>query len=176
MRAATIRALFGPARPLVPLAEAIARNRPPMTPACTSTTRSGNGPLVGRGQALRLRLHRGRLDKTHHPFMTKFSLGDVRITTRVDEDILGERCSARSTNRAMPCTSRASAWLRRHAAAGGTSAGVHESQSRLWENIVGRSRASGSTSTPSCRRLSPSSSATYRWTPSIAPSTRWSGR
>src|SRR4029077_7629685 len=28
----------------------------------------------------------GRQDKTHHPFMTKFSLGDVRITTRVREN------------------------------------------------------------------------------------------
>ena len=31
---------------------------------------------------------RGRQDKTHHPFMTKFSLGDVRITTRVRENDL----------------------------------------------------------------------------------------
>ena len=30
------------------------------------------------------------MDKTHHPFMTKFSLGDVRITTRVKENDLGE--------------------------------------------------------------------------------------
>jgi carboxypeptidase Taq len=30
---------------------------------------------------------RGRQDKTHHPFMTKFSLGDVRITTRVKKMI-----------------------------------------------------------------------------------------
>jgi len=33
---------------------------------------------------------RGRLDKTHHPFCTKFSLGDVRITTRVDEKHFGD--------------------------------------------------------------------------------------
>ena len=33
---------------------------------------------------------RGRQDLTHHPFMTKFSLGDVRITTRVDEQNLGD--------------------------------------------------------------------------------------
>ena len=31
---------------------------------------------------------RGRQDKTHHPFCTKFSLGDVRITTRVKENDL----------------------------------------------------------------------------------------
>ena len=33
---------------------------------------------------------RGRLDKTHHPFCTRFSSGDVRITTRVREDDIGE--------------------------------------------------------------------------------------
>jgi carboxypeptidase Taq len=34
---------------------------------------------------------RGRQDKTHHPFCTTFSLGDVRITTRVKEYDLGRR-------------------------------------------------------------------------------------
>ena len=33
---------------------------------------------------------RGRLDKTHHPFCAKFSAGDVRITTRVDEKHFGD--------------------------------------------------------------------------------------
>ena len=35
-------------------------------------------------------MNRGRQDKTHHPFMTKFSLGDVRITTRTKENFLGD--------------------------------------------------------------------------------------
>src|SRR4029079_588590 len=35
-------------------------------------------------------LDRGRLDKPHHPFCTKFGSGDVRITTRVREDDLGD--------------------------------------------------------------------------------------
>ena len=35
-------------------------------------------------------LERGRLDKTHHPFCTRFSSGDVRITTRVRDDDLSE--------------------------------------------------------------------------------------
>jgi carboxypeptidase Taq len=33
---------------------------------------------------------RGRLDKTHHPFATRFSTGDVRITTRLDPHDIGE--------------------------------------------------------------------------------------
>jgi carboxypeptidase Taq len=35
-------------------------------------------------------LARGRLDKTHHPFCTKFAAGDVRITTRVRVNDLGD--------------------------------------------------------------------------------------
>jgi carboxypeptidase Taq len=35
-------------------------------------------------------LNRGRLDLTHHPFSTRFSTGDVRITTHVNENDLGD--------------------------------------------------------------------------------------
>src|SRR5262249_19151688 len=35
-------------------------------------------------------VERGRLDKTHHPFCTKFAAGDVRITTRVRRDDIGD--------------------------------------------------------------------------------------
>ncbi len=84
---------------------------------------------------------RGRIDKTHHPFMTKFSLGDVRITTRVREDFLGEALFStlheaghalyeQGIDRTYEATPLG----------GGTSSGVHESQSRTWENLVGRSR------------------------------------
>ena len=83
---------------------------------------------------------RGRQDKTHHPFMTKFSLDDVRITTRVQEHNLNEALFSTlheaghalyelGIDPAFEATPLAS----------GTSAAVHESQSRLWENQVGRS-------------------------------------
>src|SRR5437763_16831589 len=35
-------------------------------------------------------LKRGRLDLTHHPFCARFSAGDVRITTRINENDLGD--------------------------------------------------------------------------------------
>jgi carboxypeptidase Taq len=35
-------------------------------------------------------LKRGRLDLTHHPFCSRFSAGDVRITTRVSENDFGD--------------------------------------------------------------------------------------
>ena len=86
-------------------------------------------------------LSRGRQDKTHHPFMTKFSLGDVRITTRTREDFLGDALfsTLHETGHAL-YEQGIRTDLEGTPLARGTSSGVHESQSRLWENIVGRSR------------------------------------
>lgn len=85
--------------------------------------------------------NRGRQDKTHHPFMTKFSLGDVRITTRVKENDLNEALfsTLHEAGHAM-YEQGIDLALEGTLLADGTSAGIHESQSRLWENIVGRSR------------------------------------
>jgi len=84
---------------------------------------------------------RGRQDETHHPFMTKFSLGDVRITTLIDDYDLGEGLfgTLHEAGHAM-YEQGISLHYEGSPLAEGTSAGVHESQSRLWENIVGRSR------------------------------------
>ena len=84
--------------------------------------------------------HRGRQDETHHPFMTKFSLGDVRITTRVDEHNLewGLFSTLHEAGHAMYEQGISEAY-EGTPLGNGTSSGVHESQSRMWENIVGRS-------------------------------------
>ena len=86
-------------------------------------------------------LNRGRQDKTHHPFMTKFSLGDVRITTRTKENFLGDAVfsTLHETGHAL-YEQGIRMDLEGTPLADGTSSGVHESQSRLWENLVGRSR------------------------------------
>ena len=81
-----------------------------------------------------------RLDPTAHPFASGSGLTDIRITTRYVEDALMgvfagihefghglyEHGSAPELDRTPLC--------------GGVSLGLHESQSRLWENLVGRSR------------------------------------
>ena len=84
-------------------------------------------------------LTRGRLDRSPHPFCTTFATGDVRITTRVKSNDLGEALysTLHEAGHAMYEQGVASAFDRTPLA-GGASAGVHESQSRLWENIVGR--------------------------------------
>ena len=74
--------------------------------------------------------------------MTKFSLGDVRITVRYREDDLSESLFS-AFHEAGHAMYEQGVDMRYEGTplAGGTSAGVHESQSRLWENVVGRSRA-----------------------------------
>jgi carboxypeptidase Taq len=86
-------------------------------------------------------LKRGRLDLTHHPFCRRFSAGDVRITTRVNENDLGDALfsTLHEAGHAMYEQGVAAA-LDGSPLGRGVSAGVHESQSRLWENVVARSR------------------------------------
>ncbi len=85
--------------------------------------------------------HRGRQDRTVHPFCTNFSINDVRITTRYDPKWLNPALfgTLHETGHAL-YELNVDQSLEGTMLAGGTSLGVHESQSRLWENIVGRSR------------------------------------
>ncbi len=84
---------------------------------------------------------RGRQDKTHHPFTIDFSIGDVRITTRIKENDLNDALfsTIHEAGHAM-YEQGISTDFEGTPLGTGTSSGVHESQSRLWENIVGRSR------------------------------------
>ncbi len=85
-------------------------------------------------------LSRGRLDKAPHPFCTNFSIGDVRLTTRykpyLPSAIFG---SLHEAGHGVYEQGSPMAWDGTPLA-GGVSLGLHESQSRTWENIVGRSR------------------------------------
>ncbi len=143
VKTASIRALFAELRgALVPLVEAITRAAPADESCLHRQYPEADQLAVGSEIASRFGYDwtRGRQDKTHHPFMTKFSLGDVRITTRVRTDDLSEALFStlheaghalyeQSIDRSFEATPLAE----------GTSSGVHESQSRLWENQVGRS-------------------------------------
>ncbi|MBZ9749944.1 carboxypeptidase M32 [Deinococcus sp. HMF7604] len=84
----------------------------------------------------------GRQDLTAHPFMTRLGAHDVRITTRVREDDPTDALysTLHEAGHAMYEQGVAGDLLDTPLG-GGVSAGVHESQSRLWENLVGRSRA-----------------------------------
>ncbi len=86
MTTALIRKLFVELRrELVPMVRAIADQ--PVTDDGCLRARFPEAAQLDFGLSVAKRfgydLARGRLDKTHHPFCTKFAAGDVRITTRV---------------------------------------------------------------------------------------------
>jgi len=86
-------------------------------------------------------LERGRQDLSTHPFSTGIDPGDVRITTRVSREFFNECLfgSIHESGHAMYNQGMAKA-IDRTPLWDGASPGIHESQSRLWENLVGRSR------------------------------------
>lgn len=144
MKASSVRAIFGALRSrLVPLVEAITEQPPaddsPVRQAYPEAGQRAFGEEIIR--RLGYDFKRGRQDKTHHPFMTKFSLGDVRITTRYKEDDLSEGLFSTIHEAGHGMYEQGIRMeLEGTPLADGTSSGVHESQSRLWENVVGRSR------------------------------------
>jgi carboxypeptidase Taq len=85
---------------------------------------------------------RGRVDTAVHPFSTTMGPYDNRITTRFNEEdftfsffgILHE-CGHGMYEQGLPAEKYGTP------CGGSVSLGIHESQSRLWENQIGRSRA-----------------------------------
>jgi carboxypeptidase Taq len=85
----------------------------------------------------------GRLDISTHPFCEGIGPGDTRLTTRYREDDFTDALSSTMHEaghglyeQGLPKDAHFGEPL-----AEATSLGIHESQSRLWENLVGRSRA-----------------------------------
>ena len=98
----------------------------------------------------------GRLDLSTHPFCTGFGPGDVRLTWRLEEDdfrpalfgILHEAGHG-LYEQGLPLK-----WQRTPLGSA-ASLGIHESQSRLWENLVARSRGFWEWALPELHRLLP---------------------
>ena len=83
----------------------------------------------------------GRQDKSPHPFTISFGIDDVRITTRIQADYLNSAIfgSMHECGHALyeagidPALARTPLEI-------GASLAFHESQSRMYENLIGRSR------------------------------------
>jgi carboxypeptidase Taq len=86
--------------------------------------------------------NRGRQDISSHPFTTTLSQDDVRVTTRINENDLSEMiwsCIHEGGHALYEQGLKAEYYGMPLGEA--VSLGIHESQSRLWENNVGRSLA-----------------------------------
>lgn len=145
-RSKDLAALFAALRAeLVPLVAAIAASK--KSPDRSIMTREypvDRQKIFGEtvAAALGFDFRRGRLDTTEHPFCSGIGPGDTRITTRYDPrqfadaffGILHEVGHGLYDQGLDPS---------HHGTPMGeaVSLGIHESQSRMWENVVGRSRA-----------------------------------
>lgn len=128
----------------------------PLVAAIAESKRAANTELVERfypeGQqekfgtaaatAIGFDFNRGRLDVTHHPFCGSAGPHDVRITTRYDEHFFNSAFFGilHEAGHGIYEQGLRSEWF---GLPPGTacSLGIHESQSRMWENLVGRSKA-----------------------------------
>lgn len=145
MTTASVRALFDALRvELVPIADALMNAPPPDQSFLQDASKFPADRQLAfaeyMARALGYDFDRGRQDLTHHPFMIRFAAGDIRITTRIGatplESLFG---TIHETGHAL-YEQQVDDAFDGGPLGEGTSAGVHESQSRLWENLVGRSR------------------------------------
>lgn len=85
-------------------------------------------------------LEAGRQDVSVHPFTTVFGLYDVRVTTRINPKALfeGVLASVHEGGHAL-YEQGFLASDERTTLAEAISLGIHESQSRMWENLIGQS-------------------------------------
>jgi carboxypeptidase Taq len=83
-----------------------------------------------------------RIDDAVHPFATSFGANDVRITTRWDESYFASAMYGAMHECGHGLYEAGVApWLQRTPLGQVESLSLHESQSRLWENMVGRGRS-----------------------------------
>ncbi len=146
MTTAEVRAMFEAIKPdLVALVQAIAAKGPEAVDDSVlhrdfdeETQRRFGEKVV---TALGYDFSRGRQDRAVHPFCTSFGRDDVRITTRFDKNFLPMALfgSIHETGHALYEQGVAERYAG-NILADGASLGFHESQSRLWENLVGRRR------------------------------------
>ncbi len=142
---AAVVALFGDLKSeLIPMIATIARHADAVDDSCLHGhfEREQQRALVAEVVRMMGFEHAGwRIDDTVHPFAIRIGGGDVRITTRWDEQYIGtglygamHECGHGLYEAGIPDS------MSRTPLGSGESLGMHESQSRLWENMVGRGR------------------------------------
>ncbi|GGA55289.1 carboxypeptidase M32 [Pelagibacterium lentulum] len=150
---ATLRPLFARLREgLLPLVKAIGEKEQPRADFLERdySPESQYEFALKMAQTVGYDLDRGRLDTTIHPFEISFTRNDVRITTRFSRNYMpmslfgalheaGHALYEQGVDPDYTRTPLATDLIGLYAV-GGVSFGAHESQSRLFENHVGRAR------------------------------------
>ncbi len=146
MRAAQVDSLFAPLRArLTPLIAAVADK-----PEVQNAAEGRHCPIPTQREflteiaaALGYDTNAGRIDPTTHPFCETMGPADVRITTRYDENNFLDalQTTLHEAGHAMYEQGLETDHYFGEPRADAASLGIHESQSRMWENQVGRSKA-----------------------------------
>jgi carboxypeptidase Taq len=145
MKTSQVSEIFdGVRRELVPLVRAISENSDAVDDSVVHRTYDPvkQWELASKAlKAIGYDFERGRMDKVPHPFCTTFSNHDVRVTNRVLPNFLNSALygALHEGGHALYELGSPDRFERTNLS-GGTSLSVHESQSRMWENLVGRSR------------------------------------
>jgi carboxypeptidase Taq len=143
MKTAEVRAVFAELRQeLIPLVAAVAERADAVDDSCLH----GHFP-IDQQKAFELSVierfgfsaDSWRLDPTVHPFATGSCPTDIRLTTRYAEDNLESLFSTMHECGHGLYENGVDPALDRTPLCRGASLGLHESQSRMWENLVGRS-------------------------------------
>ena len=145
MKAAQVKVVFDALRAEIgPLAKAVSANADAVSDALLhqpfdTAKQREFGMMVIR--KFGFDFERGRLDVAVHPFETSFSPADVRLTTRYEPNFLNPSLFGTMHEAGHGMYEQGvSPALQRTLLCAGASLGIHESQSRLWENLVGRNR------------------------------------
>jgi len=143
MKTKDVKDIFDQLRPQqVQLLQEIAEKEPPDDSFIKQYYKEDHQEIFGRYVITRFGYdwNRGRLDVSPHPFTTEFGQGDVRITTRYLKEDPGSSIFSTMHEAGHALYSQGvSEKYKRHPLRGAASLAIHESQSRLWENIIGRS-------------------------------------
>jgi carboxypeptidase Taq len=145
MKTSEVQACFDALKKeLIPLISAIGEKQESVSDACLY----GDFPVDAQTNLCRslliqlgARWESWRLDPTVHPFASG-SMQDIRITTRYQREHLSPSIFATMHEFGHGLYEhQVSPTLVRTPLCDGTSMAIHESQSRMWENLIGRSRA-----------------------------------
>ncbi len=155
-----LTALFAPLQSaLVPLVKACVDSRvQPSGHAFRRMVPLAQQQLASRWIAEKIgySFERGRLDETSHPFCTTLGPDDCRILTRYQMDYFpsGFYSTLHEAGHGLYEQGLPKDWYGLPAGAA-ASLGIHESQSRLWENFIGRSESFWQFALPELNRMMP---------------------
>jgi carboxypeptidase Taq len=143
MKTAEVRAVFDALKAeLVPMIEEVVSRNGEVDASCLE----GPWPVDGQQRFERVVLdafgyddESWRIDETVHPFASGFAISDIRLTTRHWEDNLTSVFATMHEFGHGLYERQVDPSFERTPLARGASLGLHESQSRMWENLVGRS-------------------------------------